>query len=119
MTNSPTSNMPLVPMSLGDVFDEAFDLYKRNFALIAGVTAGLMIAAVIMAIVAPGAAEASPGMVVVIVILAFAIPVVLVVAGYVFLGVFVMQVVSIEKNAFVNAITRNFHLVQKGFWRVV
>src|SRR5947209_4187811 len=29
----------LQPMSIGDVFDTAFDLYKRNFALFAGVTA--------------------------------------------------------------------------------
>lgn len=29
----------LQPMSIGDIFDTAFDLYKRNFALFAGVTA--------------------------------------------------------------------------------
>lgn len=29
----------LLPMSVGDVFDEAFDLYKRNFALFAGIVA--------------------------------------------------------------------------------
>jgi hypothetical protein len=35
----------LVPMSMGDIFDEAFDLYKRNFALFAGVVAVIHIPA--------------------------------------------------------------------------
>ena len=35
----------LLPMSMGDVFDEAFDLYKRNFALLAGVVAILYVPA--------------------------------------------------------------------------
>jgi hypothetical protein len=35
-TSTPTE---LIPLSIGDVFDEAFDLYKRNFALFAGITA--------------------------------------------------------------------------------
>lgn len=29
----------LLPLSLGDIFDEAFDLYKRNFSLFAGIVA--------------------------------------------------------------------------------
>ncbi len=33
----------LLPLSIGDVFDEAFDLYKRNFALFAGIVAVMSI----------------------------------------------------------------------------
>lgn len=35
----------LLPMSLGDAFDEAFDLYKENFALFAGIVAVVQVPA--------------------------------------------------------------------------
>jgi hypothetical protein len=38
----------LRPLSIGDVFDTAFDLYKRNFALFAGVTALVQVPAQIV-----------------------------------------------------------------------
>jgi len=38
----------LLPMSTGDVFDEAFDLYKRNFALFAGIVAVIHVPASII-----------------------------------------------------------------------
>ncbi len=39
-----TSSTPdLLPLSIGDVFDVAFDLYKRNFALFAGVSAVILV----------------------------------------------------------------------------
>jgi hypothetical protein len=38
----------LLPLSLGDLFDETFDLYKRNFALFAGIVAALHVPAHIL-----------------------------------------------------------------------
>ncbi len=39
MTLDPEQSPGLVPMSTGDIVDEAFDLYKRNFVLFAGIAA--------------------------------------------------------------------------------
>jgi hypothetical protein len=42
----------LLPMSNGDIFDEAFDLYKRNFTLFAGIIALIQVPAELSMIIA-------------------------------------------------------------------
>jgi hypothetical protein len=46
--SAPSPASELLPISIGDIFDEAFDLYKRNFALFAGIVATLHVPAHIL-----------------------------------------------------------------------
>jgi hypothetical protein len=55
---------------------------------------------------------------IVLVIFGLGLPLLLEFASYVMLGVFVTPAVVIERLSFVTAITRNFQLVHRGFWRV-
>ncbi len=229
MIASPVSERELLPMSVGDIFDEAFDLYKRNFALFAGIAAlihvpmslllqvliylartqsaeggaakagdpdfasillfacfvlAIAVCYVVLYIIQTGALSlavsdrhlgrltsignvyrrlmdsfgallgtwvllgafliivsvlvnfaglfligiiglavsptGSPGEAVALVlfIFGFGLPILLEIASYVMLGVFVTPAVVIEQLSFVTAITRNFQLVHRGFWRV-
>ncbi len=45
---APSPASELLPLSIGDIFDETFDLYKRNFALFAGIVATLHVPAHIL-----------------------------------------------------------------------
>lgn len=77
-----------------------------------------MIAGMIAMIAAPGG-NPDPTMSVVLVFVVFGLPMIAMAAAYALLGAFVTQAVTLEKSSLINAITRNFHLVQRGFWRVV
>lgn len=54
MSSDPTSPLPLLrPMEIGELLDEAFDLYKRNFGLLFGIAALLSVPLNVIVVATP------------------------------------------------------------------